>query len=1034
LCQAIREWIAAGDQIVVLVDANEDVRKDGSSNGLRNLGLVELGTERYGDDAPATHDRGSRPIDGIFVSPTLAGADAGYVKPPCGDHLCVWADIPMSAALGHNPPSPIQAAARRLKTEDPRVVAKYVEALLAWYRQENLAERIEALHASVDLEMSESQKQEWEAIDEIVATARVKAESTCRHLHMGAIQWTPEYGELWKKESFWKLFVNWLSGRKVNSRRIRRAAEREGMTGELVSTNLTEAQEQLAKVKAKIKEHKENHVEWLELLAKARADARLGVQPEEDDDHDFEEAERRCKARETELKALLRREEQQWSARIIRAAHGKLGERSGLTKVIGPIAGIQQERTDKEGMEHILLEDIQRRYNQAANTLFLQEPLAPLIGPVADTEAAQAILEGTFVPPEGTNPGAVKLIKQMKRPEGLPSIKMEVEIQRYRRAWLRCRQQTAAASELHFGHFRAQATNDILGRCDALMAHIPYRTGYTPIRWQEGRGVMLLKEAGNYNAEKMRTILLLPPDFNFNNKLFGRQLMYHAEQHGLIAPEQYGTRKNLSAIEHCVNKRLTFDLIRQEKRPAVLCSNDAKGCYDRIVHSVASLCMQQLGMPIQPIVSMFSTLQQMRHHIRTAYGDSESYFRANQVNPIAIQGVGQGNGAGPQIWAVVSTVVLNLLREEGNGGYFKCPITGNEFFFVGYSFVDDTDLVVTTRRAEESFESVLDGMQQALSDWEAGLRATGGAIEPWKTFWYGMDFEWKGSEWRYRKKQDFGRVLQVQNPDSVIEPLECVDVSEARRTLGVRLAPDGSNKEELRYLLKQAHLWASTIVSGHLGKKLSLQSFMTTLCPKIRYPLAATTFTRDEAAEIDKVLVPTVLSQSGVNRNFPRDLVFGSTEMGGLGFTEVYTEQGIEGIVRLAQYGRCRQHTVGKLLRASWAPVELGCRESIFCLNYTKLGKLLTECSIKTTRRFTVEEQITIKVPQAQFEDLRQEDRLLIPNVSGEVLQVVNRCRLYLRVVSLAEIVTPDGLYITANAWLGIRGDRMRTLSWPEQA
>jgi Reverse transcriptase (RNA-dependent DNA polymerase) len=596
------------------------------------------------------------------------------------------------------------------------------------------------------------------------------------------------------------------------------------------------------------------------------------------------------------------------------------------------------------------------------------------------------------------------------------------------------------ASDLHFGHFRAQASNDTLGRCDALMAHIPYRTGYSPIRWQEGRGVMLLKEAGNFNAEKMRTILLLPPDFNFNNKLFGRQLMYHAEEHGLIAPEQYGSRKGLSAIEHCVNKQLTFDLIRQERRPAVLCSNDAKGCYDRIVHSVASLCMQRLGMPIQPIVSMFTTLQQMRHHIRTAYGDSESYFRANQVNPIAIQGVGQGNGAGPQIWAAVSTVVLNLLRDEGNGGYFNCPITGNEFFFVGYSFVDDTDLVVTTRSHGESFENVLDCMQQALSDWEAGLRATGGAIEPKKTFWYGMDFEWKGSEWRYRKKQGFERNLQVPNPEGVVEPLECVEVSEARRTLGVRLAPDGSNNEELRYLLKQAHLWASTIASGHLGRKLSLQSFMTTLRPKIRYPLAATTFTREEASEIDKVLIPTALSQSGINRNFPRDLVFGSKEMGGLGLTEVYTEQGIEGIVRLAQYGRCRQHTVGKLLRASyeWAQMELGCRESIFCLKYSKFGKLLTECTLKATWRFISDEQIVIKAPQAQFEDLRQEDRLLIPClsevVSSDVLQVVNRCRVFLRVVSLAEIATPDGQYITANAWLGIRGDRMRSLRWPEQA
>ncbi len=127
-------------------------------------------------------------------------------------------------------------------------------------------------------------------------------------------------------------------------------------------------------------------------------------------------------------------------------------------------------------------------------------------------------------------------------------------------------------------------------------------------------------------------------------------MMYTAEQLQVVAKERYGSRKNKAAIEQCLNKRLTFDLARQLKRPLAMCSNDAKSCYDRIVHSVASLCMRRMGVEEPPIVCMFTTIQNLHHSIRTVYGDSALTF-TGQLWTVPIQGVGQGNGAGPQIGA-----------------------------------------------------------------------------------------------------------------------------------------------------------------------------------------------------------------------------------------------------------------------------------------------------------------------------------------------------------------------------------------------
>jgi hypothetical protein len=88
---------------------------------------------------------------------------------------------------------------------------------------------------------------------------------------------------------------------------------------------------------------------------------------------------------------------------------------------------------------------------------------------------------------------------------------------------------------------------------------------------------------------------------------------------------------------------------------------------------------------------------------------------------------GQGNGAGPIPWAVVSTPVLKVMRAEGFGTFFKACISGESIRFVGYSFVDDTDLTIQTAKTpQDTKQEVADEMQCALNMWwEGAIRATG---------------------------------------------------------------------------------------------------------------------------------------------------------------------------------------------------------------------------------------------------------------------------------------------------------------------
>jgi len=79
-------------------------------------------------------------------------------------------------------------------------------------------------------------------------------------------------------------------------------------------------------------------------------------------------------------------------------------------------------------------------------------------------------------------------------------------------------------------------------------------------------------------------------------------------------------------------------------------------------------------------------------------------------------GIGQGNGAGPAIWAVVSTPILDILRSMGFGFSYITPISNQFIRFVGFAFVDDTDLLHMWHH-NSSREEVTKKLQESLDLW-----------------------------------------------------------------------------------------------------------------------------------------------------------------------------------------------------------------------------------------------------------------------------------------------------------------------------
>ena len=90
----------------------------------------------------------------------------------------------------------------------------------------------------------------------------------------------------------------------------------------------------------------------------------------------------------------------------------------------------------------------------------------------------------------------------------------------------------------------------------------------------------LLKAQGVHRVDKMRTIKLMPAQFNENNKKLSRDMMHHAEEAQMVASEQGGSRKSHSSNVLGVEVGLNFDILRQKRWAVAHVGLDASQCHD----------------------------------------------------------------------------------------------------------------------------------------------------------------------------------------------------------------------------------------------------------------------------------------------------------------------------------------------------------------------------------------------------------------------------------------------------------------------
>lgn len=242
-------------------------------------------------------------------------------------------------------------------------------------------------------------------------------------------------------------------------------------------------------------------------------------------------------------KQLILRERQREAARNIRYVLNKVNG-GGVTRVeVKQPNGSVQELTGKEDIEKACMEENKKKYLQANNTPCLVQPLRQKFEEDNIQQSIKAILDGSFQVPTGSHPMAQEFFNELKRTEiKIPFKHRHITTKNFQEGWKKMKEKTSAGiSGLHFSHMKACAMDPFLAEFEASLANIPYYTGFSPPQWEKGVSVMIHKKENVDLVGKLRTVTLLEADFNFNNKVLGKETLHHAEINGLLAKEQYGS-------------------------------------------------------------------------------------------------------------------------------------------------------------------------------------------------------------------------------------------------------------------------------------------------------------------------------------------------------------------------------------------------------------------------------------------------------------------------------------------------------------
>ena len=1035
ISKVIHQCQRNGEHVIVCTDANENLLKE-SGQVIQTFkvkcGLQEILRSLHPHiSPPPTNQVGSKPIDSIFVSPALNNAcRGGWLKfgTGIGDHRPLYIDINFRKLLGENRFIIKRPQVRRLKCEDPRIVSNFNKIFEGHGHKNHLFTKYKQLRGTFGVLPSSIAHSKLFHLDTLATAASRTAEKKCRKLKMGNVAYTAESAQMRVVIELWNNVIRKKSGANISSTYIKRLSKQCNITSPMdlsIDDCKTERSLMYRQLIDFAKTAKQSRKQFIDSLADAIA-------------ADGNEK------RSTVVRRLIRNEEDRYARRNINAAVKEFAGATTRVCLDDASTGERFFTTDKDVIERALRNENEKKYTLAYSSPFLQEPLFSLLGQDSLTPTGDAILDGSFIPPDSLDEDTKRFISLL---ETHPAIKQEgsnldtISLQQSLAYWNKKSEKISSSmSGRHIGTYKAVRKSLPSLEVVTGIMDLAYRNGVSLPRWQRTLDVSLLKKPGKFRPSELRTIGQLEADFNQGASLhFSRRMMNRALSLDLIPSSQYA-KKGSQCIDAALVKILYLEHLRFLKMNGTFVMNDLMQCFDRMAHPVSALCTRRLGVPPLVVRSMITSLTKMKHFLRTAYGDSDIFYGNNQRQPL--QGAIQGNGAAAQIFVAISCIMIKFLETQCDGFTILTSISLTALTFIVVMYVDDADIMVSARDCNESILSLISRTQTAIDTWRKGAEQTGAALRPNKCKWFLVAFKWKDNRAAFHNSTTAPGQLYQQDTDGNTHLVERLEVHHSAKGLGVLFNPIGCWKAQFEETKAKVHVWCNNIRTSSLNSHEVYMATNTGVLRTISYVLPVTSFNKKQCTAIDAELYSTILPRMNMNRHLPLVYRYGPKKCHGLGLSQTVIKQYIEKVKKLLQHAnQPTQLGISIISILETIHLTMGVSTPLFQLEYSKFQFLLEPCWIKDIWRISSKYNIQIYGQYARPQPQRRNDFAIMERIvlSGRFKQAellkINRLRIYLQVLFMSDITTIQGTRLKTNMF-DVKKNKYSGVSkwkWPYQ-
>jgi exonuclease III len=745
----------------------------------------------------------------------------------------------------------------------------------------------------------------------------------------------------------------------------------------------------------------------------------------------------------------------------------KTQDRRGVTRIEIPKLEDDNPKTCTEWVQidvptevlHHLQQRNRKHFGQAFGTPFTIAPLATDLGFGGGTAQGQQILDGTYDALSLAD-SVQRLISHMKKVDEIhndpicPTLTAE-EYEGKIRVWTEST--TTSPSGLHLGHLKSliakhsystDATDDELDedfqrQRDELdfqqrelfnlhltLLNYALQRGYSYHRWQTVANTILFKDPDNVRIHRTRVIHIYEADYNLVLGVKWREAMYKAEDTSSLNDGQYGSRAKRCAPDPVLIEELQCEISRATRKPMILVNYDAMACYDRIPQCAGMLISRKFGVPEEVTRLNATTLQKAEFRIKTELGLASTGYNHEESAPI--YGTGQGSANSPAIWCMLSSALLDGYDEVAAPATYASADNATTVSLGMISFVDDCNgqtNLFESDGSEATVQRLFEHTKTNAQAWSDLLSASGGALEPSKCSSHVMQWEFtaQGVPTLIPMHEDHINALTVRDSHTGEEHrIQLMSTYQAHKTLGHYKAPIGNQTEQFRQLKKKsddntAFLWTCPLT--HLE---AWTYYFACYLPSVGYPLACSALTKNQLDNIQRKAMSIIVARCGYNRNTKKEILYGPLALGGANFRHLYVQQGIGQVATFIRHWRMRS-TAGKLLRiaVSWFQQQTGVSYSILETVNTCLPHLESKW-IGSLREFLATTGMHLKLDQSSVPKLQRRydhhimDAILASRAFTEPeICRLNYCRLYLKAMTVADIVTIDGKQIDQTKWKG---------------